>query len=172
VTTESERGTPLQDTVSFVELVREPRIARVYTYAHRNGPVTVGEVVSGLDVPERTAYDYVNTLTEAGFLSTVTEKRPTEYEAVAVDLTVGAGAEQRTVTPELIAAVARCETDDDLDTFRQRHGLDGLAVALEYAREYVDGEVNHRIVAREMDVSPLEASIVLQALGEIVGEES
>lgn len=38
----------------------------------------------------------------------------------------------------MIEAVARRETDEDIDTYIKRHGLDGLAVALEYAREYVD----------------------------------
>lgn len=168
MTIDSERATPLRDTLSFARLVREPRIARVYTYVAENGPVTVADVVSGLDVPQRTAYDYVDTLVDAGFLAAVTDGRPTEYDAVPVDLAVGSGAQRREITPELIAAVARCETDEDLDTFRDRHGLDGLAVALEYAREYVAGEVTHRIAAREMDVSPLEASIVLKRLKPII----
>jgi hypothetical protein len=46
----------------------------------------------------------------------------------------------------------------------ERHSLDGLAVALEYVDEYVDGTVNNRIAARELDLSPLEAEIILQAL--------
>lgn len=46
----------------------------------------------------------------------------------------------------------------------ERPGLDGLAVALEYADKYVDGTVNNRIAARELDLSPFEAEIVLQAL--------
>jgi len=54
--------------------------------------------------------------------------------------------------------------DEDIDVYIDRHGLDGLAVALEYAHEYVDGTVNHRIAARELDLSPLEAEIILQAL--------
>lgn len=168
MTIDSERATPLRDTLSFARLVREPRIARVYTYVAENGPATVADVVSGLDVPQRTAYDYVDTLVDAGFLAAVTDGRPTAYDAVPVDLAVGSGAQRREITPELIAAVARCETDEDLDTFRDRHGLDGLAVALEYAREYVAGETTHRIAAREMDVSPLEASVVLKRLKPII----
>nr|WP_276257981.1 hypothetical protein [Haloglomus sp. DT116] len=67
-------------------------------------------------------------------------------------------------TPALIAAVVRREEDEDIEVYIERHGLDGLAVALEYAYEYIDGTVNHRIAARELDLSPLEAEIILQAL--------
>jgi hypothetical protein len=60
----------------------------------------------------------------------------------------------------------------DIDVFVDRHGLDGLATALEYAREYVDGTVNHHIMAREQELSPLEAEIILQALEPIVRENN
>ena len=54
--------------------------------------------------------------------------------------------------------------DEDIDTFIDRHGLDGLAVALEYAREYAEGSVTHQIMAREQELSPLEAGVILDAL--------
>jgi hypothetical protein len=56
------------------------------------------------------------------------------------------------------------DTDEDVDVYVERHGLDGLSAALEYAFEQVGGTVNHRIMARELDLSPLEAEIILQAL--------
>jgi hypothetical protein len=58
--------------------------------------------------------------------------------------------------------------DDDVDTYIDRHGLDGLAVALDYAREYAEGSVTHRIMAREQGLSPLEAGVVLDALRPVV----
>lgn len=57
---------------------------------------------------------------------------------------------------------------ESIDVYIERHGLDGLAVALTYAVEYVDGTVNHRIAAREFDLFPLEAEIILQALEPVV----
>jgi hypothetical protein len=63
----------------------------------------------------------------------------------------------------LVAAIARRDEEDDVDIYVERHGLDGLAEALKYAAEYVDGTVNHRIMARELDLSPLEPEIPLQA---------
>lgn len=66
------------------------------------------------------------------------------------------------VTPILTNAIAHHTDNGDIDIFIDRHGLDGLATAIEYAHEYVDGMVNHRIMAREQDISPLEAEIILQ----------
>lgn len=84
--------------------------------------------------------------------------------ADVAELTISIDGDSRTITPALIAAVARREEDEDVDVYVERRGLDGLATALEYAFEYVEGTVNHRIAARELDVSPLEAEILLQAL--------
>ena len=76
--------------------------------------------------------------------------------------------DRRTITAELVDGVARSETNEDIDVYLERHGIDGLATALEYAREYVDGTVNARIAARELDCSVLEAEIILQALEPVV----
>ena len=53
---------------------------------------------------------------------------------------------------------------------RVSDGLDGIAIALECAYEYVDGTVNHWIAARELDLSPLEAEIILQAFEPVAAE--
>nr|WP_273741575.1 ArsR family transcriptional regulator [Natrinema soli] len=99
------------------------------------------------------------------FLSGETrEKRPYEYDAESIALTLSTDGETQTITPVLSAAVARRDENEDIDVYIERHGLDGLSVALEYATEYVDGTVNHRITAQELDLSPFEAEIILQAL--------
>jgi len=98
----------------------------------------------------------------------VRDERPYEYDAEPVSLTLSTDGHTRTITPALIAAVARREEDEDIDVYVDRHGLDGLALALEYAAEYVEGTANARIAARELDVSPLEAEVVLQALEPVV----
>ena len=67
-------------------------------------------------------------------------------------------------TPALVAAIARIEDDEDIAVFVERHGLDGLAEALAYAFEQVDGTITHRRMARELDLSPLEAESILQTL--------
>ena len=155
---------PLQRLQTVADLIETPALARIYAYAERGGSVTVGELVDELDVPQGTAYDYVQRLETAGLLRRSNETRPYEYDAESISLTLSVDGATTTVTPALVAAIARREEDDDVDVYVERHGLDGLAEALEYAAEYVDGTVNHRIMARELDLSPLEAEIILQAL--------
>ena len=168
---ESGRGDPLDDMVNLVDLIREPALARIYTYVERTGETTVKELVEELGLAERTAYDYVNKLQGAGFLRTAGSDRPARYTVGEIDFTVDAGGETRHITPEFVHAIALSETDEDVEVYLEKYGVDGLATALEYAREYVDGNVNHRIVARELDIAPLEASIILQALEDVVADD-
>lgn len=161
---------PLEELQTVVDLLEKPALARVYGYILRDGPVSVVQVVETLDVPQGTAYDYVERLETAGLVETVNDRRPFQYDADPIALTLSTDGERRTITPALVAAVARRDTDEDVDVFVERHGLDGLAAALEYAGEYVEGTVNHRIAARELDVSPLEAEVILQALEPVARE--
>lgn len=163
-------GPPIHRLQAVVDLLETPALARIYAYVLRNGPVTVADILDALEVPQGTVYDYVQRLETAGLLEKVRDSRPYEYDGASISLTLSSDGETRTITPALIAAVARREEDADLDVYIERHGLDGLAVALEYAAEYAQGTVNHRIAARELDVSPLEAEVVLQSLEPIAEE--
>lgn len=155
---------PFQQLRVVVDLLESPTLARLYVYVLENNGATVADIVSDLDIPQGTAYDYVGTLEQTGLVTKVCEQRPYKYEAVPVSLTFTTDGSPRTITPALIAAIAHREEDEDLDVFIDRHGLDALAEVLTYANEYVEGTVNHRITARELDLSPLEAEIILQAL--------
>lgn len=161
-------GTPLGDMISLVSVLQEPTLARIYSSVRQTEDATVGELVEAVSVPERTAYEYVNTLVESGFLEPTTEGRPIRYRAKDIEFTLQTPDGTRQVTSELVDAVGRRETNEDIDIYIERHGIDGLATALQYTRDYVAGTVTHRIMARELDISPLEASIILQALRDVV----
>ena len=161
---------PIQQLQTVVDLLETPALARLYAHILQHGPVTVSEMVDELDIPQGTAYDYVQNLKTAGLVEKTRENRPYEYDAESIALTLSTDGETQTITPALIAAVARRDKDADIDVYIERHGLDGLAVALEYAYEYVEGTVNHRIAARELDLSPLEAEIILQSLEPVATE--
>jgi len=161
---------PLEQLRTVADLLETPALARLYAYVLRDGPVTVADAVETLDIPQGTAYDYVRKLEAAGLVAEISDGRPSEYDAEPVSLTLSTDGETQTVTPALVAAVARREEDGDIDVYIDRHGLDGLALALDYAFEYVDGTVNHRIAARELDLSPLEAEVILQALEPVAAE--
>lgn len=155
---------PIRELQTVVELLESPALARIYAYVLRNGPVTVADIVADLELPQGTTYDYVRKLESADLLQKIRDRRPYEYDADPISLTLSTAGATQTISPALIAAVARRAEDGDIDVYIDRHGLDGLSIALDYAREYVDGTVNHRIAARELDCSPLEAEIILQAL--------
>jgi len=161
---------PIRQLQTVVDLLETPTLARMYAHILQHGPVTVSEIVDEIDIPQGTAYDYVQKLETAGVVTKTRDQRPSEYDAETVSLTLSTDGETQTITPALIAAVARRDENEDIDVFIERHGFDGLAVALEYAFEYVDGTTNHRIAARELDLSPLEAEIILQALEPVATE--
>jgi len=161
---------PIQQLQTVVDLLKTPALARLYAHILQHGPVTVSEMVEELDIPQGTAYDYVQNLETTGLVEKTYEQRPYEYDAESIALTLSTDGETQTITPAFIAAVARRDKDEDIDIYIERHGLDGLAVALEYAYEYVEGTVNHRIAARELDLSPLEAEIILQSLEPVATE--
>lgn len=161
---------PIQQLQTAVDLLETPALARLYAHILRHGPVTVSGIVDELDIPQGTVYDYVQHLETAELVEKTRDRRPYEYDGEPIALTLSTDGETRTITPALIAAVARRDVDEDIDVYVERHGLDGLAVALEYAYEYVDGTVTHRIAARELDCSPLEAEIILQALEPVATE--
>src|SRR6056297_1363105 len=161
---------PIQQLQTIADLLDNPALARLYAHILQHGPVTVSELVDTLDIPQGTAYDYVQNLETADLVEKARDQRPYKYDAESIALTLTTDGETQTITPALIAAVARRDEDEDIDVYIERHGLDGLAVALEYAYEYVDGTVNHRIAARELDLSPLEGEIILQALEPVATE--
>jgi len=161
---------PIQQLQTVADLLDMPALARLYAHILQHGPVTVAELVDEIDIPQGTAYDYMQNLEAAGVVEKTREHRPYEYAAEWIALTLSTDGETRTITPALFVAVARRDQNEDIDVYIERHGLDGLAVALEYASEYVDGTVNHLIAARELDISPLEAEIILQALEPVATE--
>lgn len=167
-TRNANRETPLDTGGEVFELLGNPRKAWIYTYIRHQSVATIQDVIATLELPERTVYEYVDGLEAAGFVEQSNSGRPAEYAAQEIDLQLVKGDAERQISPELVEAVARRIQDEDIDTYIDRHGLDGLAVAIEYAREYVDGSVTHQIMAREQEITPLEAGIILDALRPIV----
>ncbi len=165
-------GEVVREFLSIADLLEEPKLAQIYAYLAREGESTVRELMEALDLPQGTAYTYVNQLTDAGVLESTSTEQPRTYTVREIELTLtGANTEQQyTITPALIDAVGRRTTDDDIDTYIDRHGVGGLATALVYTVERERGNVTHRVMANDLDISPLAAEIVLQALRPVVTE--
>ena len=165
-------GEVIRDFLSVADLLEEPQLAQLFAYVAREEETTVQEAMDALDLAQGTAYSYVNRLVDADVIEATTDEQPRTYVARDIDLTVTAADDDReyTITPTLIDAVGRRRTDDDIDTYIDRHGIAGLATALTYAVARERGEVTHRLMAQDLDVSPLAAEIILQALRPVVHE--
>lgn len=170
--TDRATGDVVREFLSVANLLEEPRLAQLYAYLIRDGEATVQELMDTLDLPQGTAYTYVNRLADAGVIAEQSETQPRTYMANEIDLTVTAsdGTREYRITPVLIDAVGRRATDEDIDTYIDRHGIAGLATAINYAVDRERGSVTHQVMARDLDISPLAAEIILQALRPIVHE--
>lgn len=166
-------GDLVGDFLSVADLLAQPQLARLYTTLAREGEATVQDLLDELDIAQGTAYSYVDQLVDAGVAKITRDEQPRRYAAREINLTVTTAASdsEYTITPALVDAVSRRETDDDIDTYIDRHGVAGLATALTYAIARERGEVTHRTMAADLDISPLAAEIVLQALRPIVHEQ-
>lgn len=168
----STDGDLVGDFLSVADLLAQPQLARLYAVLSRDGEATVQDLLDKLDIAQGTAYSYVDQLVDAGVVEVAHDEQPRRYAAREIDLTVttAAGDREYTITPALVDVVGRRTTDDDIDTYIQCHGVAGLATALTYAVARERGEVTHRTMAADLDISPLAAEIVLQALRPIVYE--
>jgi len=170
-TSKQATGNIVRDFLTVADLLEEPQLAQLYTYLAHEGKATVQDVIDDLGLAQGTAYSYVNRLVDTGVVEVTQTEQPRQYAANEIDLTVTASKDrQYTITPALIDAVGRRETNDDIDTYIDRHGVAGLATALTYAVARERGEMTHRLMAQDLDISPLAAEIILQALGPVVDE--
>lgn len=165
-------GDLVRQFLSVADLLEEPELAQLYAHLAREGEATVQELMDALNLAQGTAYTYVNRLVDAGLLEVTRETQPRAYTAREIDLTVTAAENGReyTITPILVDAVGRRTSDEDIDTYIDRHGIDGLATALTYAIARERGEFTHEVMARDMGISPLAAEYILQALRPVVHE--
>lgn len=166
-------GEIVRDFLSIADLLEQTPLARIYTYLYREGDATARELMDALDLSQGTAYTYVNQLADAGVLTTTSDTQPQRYAAVEIELTLAVeDGREYTISPALIAAVAQRATDDTIDSYINRRGIHGLATALTYAVAREQGQTTHRLVANDLDLSPLEAEVILQALRPIAREYS
>ena len=169
-TTNHADGDIVRDFLSVADLLEEPQLAQLYSYLAYEDEAAVQDVIDELELAQGTAYSYVNRLVDAGVVKVTQDEQPRQYAAREIDLTVttAAGDREYTITPALIDAVGRRETNGDIDTYIDRHGVAGLATALTYAVARERGEVTHRLMADDLDISPLAAEMILQALRAVV----
>ncbi|MDS0297003.1 DUF7437 domain-containing protein [Halogeometricum luteum] len=158
---------PLDAMLAISDVVTNQRYAQIYARVLTLDTPTVEELSEGLDSSTTTVYEDVNHLIESGILERVTDNQPHRYQARQIDLTIQTD-DSYQITPALFVALARRETNENIQLFLDRHGVGGLATVLEYARDYVQGRMNARITAREQDLPVLEAETILQEMRDVL----
>jgi len=167
-TTDTPDSHPVDRMLAISSVISTRRYTKIYARALDLESPTVEELAAGVDSSTTTVYDDVAHLREIGILERVTDAQPHRYEACEINLTIQVGDDQAQVSPALLVALAEADTNENILLYRDRHGTAGLATALEYAREYVRGQMSAQIMAREADIPPLEAETILQELREIL----
>jgi len=165
-------GNVIRDFLSVANLLEEPQLAQLYAYIAREDEATVAEVMDAVNLAQGTAYTYVNRLVDTGVLEVTSDEQPRTYATrdIGLTITIPNDAGTYTITAALIDAVGRRTTDEEIDTYIDRHGIAGLATALTYAVDRERGDITHRTMASDLDISPLAVEIILQALRPIVIE--
>jgi predicted ArsR family transcriptional regulator len=161
---------PLETMLAVSDVIRNDRLARLYSRVLEHDAPTVEELAEGIESSTTTVYEDINHLVEIGLLEHVTETQPHRYRATRVDMTIQASGASFRITPTLLVALAENESNENINLYIDRHGVSGLAIATEYARAYTQSEMNARIMAREQDIPVLEAETILQELQEIILE--
>jgi len=165
---ESAVSHPLDTMLAVSDVIQNNRLARLYARAFELDSPTVEELAVGLESSTTTVYEDVKHLVDIGLLERVTETQPHRYRASRVDLTIQADGETFRITPILLVALAERQTNENINLYLDRHGVSGLATAIEYARAYTQSKMNARIMAREQEIPVLEAETILQELQEII----
>lgn len=156
------------DLLTYAELLNTPKLARLYTYVLRNGPVPIETVKDGLDIPHSTAYKYVNELEEMGILERHENETPTRIAVEPIHLSLDTDHGELVATPVLVDAIGRQLDNEDIRVFVERQGIPKLAAALHFTLRVMDGEMTQRTAANKLDVHPVEGMTVITALQDVV----
>jgi len=159
---------PLDTMLAVSDIITNRRLARVYTHVLDHEEATVAQLTEQLDSSRTTVYEDVHRLCDLGLLERVTDTQPHRYRATEVAMTVQIDDSTYEITPVLIAALAYSERNENIELYVDRHGISGLATALDYARDYVRGRMNARIMARELAITVVEAETILQELRDVI----
>ena len=150
------------------DVIQNERLARLYGRVLELDTPTVEELASRSASSKTTVYEDVKHLVETGVLERVTDSQPHRYRARRVNMTIQTDEGTFQITPTLLVALAQRDSNENIELYIDRHGISGLATAIEYARAYAESEMTARIMAREQEIPVLEAETILQELQEII----
>lgn len=153
------------DFLIAAELLKRPRLARIYVYICYAGPTTIDAVIDALKLKRATTYEDVEELERLGAIDRDDSTRPHEISAPAFAYVDPDGI---AITPTVVHAVALREIDDDVAYVHTRYGAGTVAAAVRFTAEHYAGRLTKRMVARELDVKPVEGISLVDALERVI----
>ena len=133
-----------------------PRLARLYVYLLRNGPVEIEAIKTNLGMAHSTTYKYIGQLEEMGILTRNDQEIPTTVTVDPIRLQIDTDHGDVIATPTLVDAIGRQLETEDIRVFVERQGIAKLAAALHYTLRIIDGELTQRTAATKLGVHPVE----------------
>jgi len=164
----SELETAVGDLLTYAELLNTPKLARLYIYVLRNGPVPIEDLKNDLGLPHSTAYKYVGVLEEMGVLTRYEDSTPATIEVEPIRLRMATDYGVVVITPVLVDAVARQLDTEDIRVFLDRQGIPKLAAAVYWILRVRNGDLTKRTAANKLDVHLVEGMTVLSALEDVI----
>lgn len=153
---------------TFTELLTNTNLASLYTAIRHSSGVTASDLVEQADVSKKTVYEYLQKLEQAGLvIDTSDETGPSTYEPEAFQMTLTVRDIEVSITPELIAVVAREDEYPVLGRVRDDDGLVTFALAHDLVKAHSEGDITTRQIATLTGLSPGTTYDFVQALYEI-----
>lgn len=152
---------------TFTDLLSNTALASLYSTVRTSGPTSGPELVETANVSKKTVYEYLHRLEQAGLITEVESNTgPSEYEAAKFELALTVRDVEVSITPEIVAVVARSDEFPVIERVLEDHGLVTFALAFDLVTAHRDGEVTTRQLASLTGLSSGTAYDLLESLYE------
>lgn len=153
---------------TYTDLLTNANLAALYTAIRQSTGVTAPELIDQVAVSKKTVYEYLHRLERAGLISEIENSGGTSaYDAEEFELTLTIRGIEITITPKLVAVIARSDEYPIINRVCDEHGFVTFALAHDLINAHSDGDVTIRQVATLTDFSHGTTYDLLEALYEI-----
>jgi len=153
---------------TFTELLTNTNLADLYTATRQSSGLTAPELIERVDVSKKTVYEYLHKLERAGLVvETENSGGARVYEAEDFELTLTIRRIEVSITPEIVAVMARADEYPVVNRVCDEHGFVTFALAHDLINAHSEGDVTIRQIAGLADLSDGTAYDLVEALYEI-----
>lgn len=153
---------------TFTELLTNVNLADLYTAIRQSPGITAPELIERVDISKKTVYEYLHRLERASLVDKTENHGGTSvYEAEEFELTLTIRGIEVSITPELVAVMARTDEYPIINRVCDEHGFVTFALAHDLINAHSEGDVTIRQIAGLTDLSHGTTYDLVEALYEI-----